>query len=255
MTGLKPRFYAGGIHLLGSLALALPIVGFIYFFWYPGSLAAAQGVGTIIGILLLAHLILGPVLLTLVYKPHKKEILFDLAVILAIQTAAFLYGLKIIEGGRPLYVVLNVDRFDVVASQDIVMASLEKVPEGLEPSWFGPTWVAARLPSEATAREALMFSSLGGGADLPQLPEYYVSLESMSDSIQFRQRPIHEVKIANKISAAEWSRWLEKLGPSDTGFTYLPLRANARDGVVLVEAGTTKIKGIRIFENEFGVRR
>lgn len=64
------KFFLG--HLLISLVIAIFVMGFVFFVWYPSPLASAVGVIHIFLMLLVIDVILGPLLGLLVYKEGKK---------------------------------------------------------------------------------------------------------------------------------------------------------------------------------------
>lgn len=249
---IRTRLKAGGVHLAISALIALAAIGIIFFAWYPGALSGAQGVDRLVLILIGVDVILGPLMTAIIYVPGKWGLKFDLVVIAAMQTAALLYGLEAIHGGRPAYVVFNVDRFDVIAYQDVNKDSLSRVPEGMGRSFWGPKTVAAVLPADSEKRADILFSAIGGGADLAQLPEYFVPVEAERPSMIKRQRPMDELRKLNELNDEQWNDVLASFGRSELELGYLPLAANARDGAVVIDAQSGEILGIRLLQPRFG---
>ncbi|MGQ0529372.1 MAG: TfpX/TfpZ family type IV pilin accessory protein [Panacagrimonas sp.] len=249
---LKVRCRAGSIHLAISALIALMAMSLIFLVWYPGALARAQGVDYLVLILIGVDVALGPLMTTIIYVPGKWGLKFDLMVIAAMQTAALLYGLEAIHGGRPAYVVFNVDRFDAIAYQDVNADSLSRAPAGMERSFWGPKMVAAVLPTDTDAKADILFSAIGGGADLPQLPEYFVPLETQREQMLKRQRPMEELRKLNELDDAAWESLLKSFERSESELAYLPLAANARDGAVIIDAKSGEILGIRLLQPRFG---
>lgn len=249
---MRDRAVAGATHLGVSVLIALTAMAVIFFVWYPSPLSGAQGVDRLVLIMIGVDVVVGPLITTLIFVRGKKGLRFDLAVIAAMQTLALLYGLKAIHGGRPAYVVFNVDRFDVVARAEVDPESLSRVTDqDLRPSAFGPRWVAAELPADSEQRSNLMFSAVSGGPDLPQLPEYFVPLEVMRDAMLKHLHPLHELRALNDLNDAAWRNFLGGLGRSETELGYLPLRANARDGAVVLDAQTAGIVAVRLVTPKF----
>lgn len=242
------------IHLGISASVAMLAMAVIFGLWYPGALAGAQGVSRLVLILIAVDVVIGPLITLIVYVPGKKSLRFDLAVIAAMQTTALLYGLQAIHGGRPAYVVFNVDRFDVVAVKDVVPDSLQRAPDGLGLNRWRPRWVAARLPADPEARTDLMFSAAGGGADLPQLPEYFVPPEAERAAMLRRLRPLRELRALNELDDAAWQTLLDDFGRSESALGYLPMVANAQDGAVILDAQTGEVLGLRLLTPSFSQR-
>lgn len=249
---LRPRLKAGGIHLGISMLIALIAMGLIFGVWYPAPLGPAQGVNHLVLIMIGVDVVIGPLITTVVYDPQKKWLRLDLAVIAALQTCALLYGLQAIYGGRPAYVVFNVDRFDVVAVQDVDAPSAAKADAAFRPSPWGPKTLGARAPMDREARNKLLFSSVMGGADLPQLPEYFVPLQDMRGDMIRRLHPLDELRKLNAFDDAAWKAFVDSFGKPESELGYLPMAANARDGAVILDAKTGEIRGIRLLAPAFG---
>lgn len=219
MISLRQRLSAGGIHLLISVMVGLAACALVFFVWYPAPLAILQGVGPLVLLLIGVDVIIGPLITTLVFDRRKKSLRFDLAVIALLQVAALVYGMSSIFQGRPAYVVFNVDRFDVVAAVDVDRASLER--SGRRLPLLGPQWVAARLPTDPDQRTALLFSAVGGGADLPQLPEHFVELPAEREAMLAKLKPLSDLADIPLPDAAIHG--------------YLPMRGRSGDGSVILE--------------------
>lgn len=247
-TSLKPAL----IHLSLSAAVALVSMAVIFGLWYPGELSVAQGVSRMVLIMIGVDVVVGPMITAIVFDPNKKGMRFDLMVIAALQTVALLYGMKAIYGGRPAYVVFNVDRFDVVALQDVDRDSLGRASAEFRPSFWKPRILAARLPEDPIERSDLLFSSIEGGADLPQLPEYFVAVEEERPTMLAEMRPMDELRKLNDLDDAEWRALLDGFGRDELELAYLPMLANSREGAVILDAKTGEILGIRVLTPRFG---
>ena len=113
-------------HLTLSLVITLFLLGFIFQFWYPAPLIKAVGATSIILMLFVIDIIVGPLLGLLVYKKNKKYLKFDLTTIILVQILALIYGVFTLEQGRPVWIVYNVDRFELVRKNEILGENLEK---------------------------------------------------------------------------------------------------------------------------------
>jgi hypothetical protein len=189
---------------------------------------------------------LGPLITLIIFNPKKKSLEFDLAVIAMLQLCALIYGVHTVFIARPALIVFNVDRFDVVSAIDVDEKSLSKAVKSGRPnlSWWGPKIVAAMLPTESEERKKILFSSIQGGADLPQLPEYHFPYEEAKLDVIAKALPISRLKNFNKISGHEWSKIITPLGKSELELGYLPLRAHFKDGAVIVDKSNGKVLSI-----------
>lgn len=221
------------IHLLASLILALFSLVLVFAVWYPSPFHQVVGVTTIFLILLGVDVVLGPLLTLLVCKEGKKTLKFDLAVIVVMQLSAFVYGINAVAKGRPVWMVFNVDRFDLVQAYEVeehYRAAAK--PEFQVLSWIGPKIVAARKPVDIEARNALIFESMRGG-DLPVRPDLYVPYEEELERIRSKALPLSDLKRYNQSELVEKTvvNW-----PNANAF--LPLMSNLRSMSVLINKET-----------------
>lgn len=233
-------FKAFLIHLLGSLILGVSALGLVFGLWYPPPLHLALGVGTILLLLLLVDMTLGPLLTLLVYKPGKQTLKFDLAVIVALQLAALAYGLWALAQGRPAWLVFNVDRFDVVQVVDIDMRRLNEAQLRYQiPSWSGPQWITAVRPDDIERRNEILFEAVQGGSDIAQRPELYRDLVVAAEQMQARARSLSSLSQFNDHAAVTdiLAAW-----PQATG--WLPLMARVQPMVVLLSDKNTTVLAI-----------
>lgn len=224
------KLKAFAVHLLLSLCAALLVLLVTFFVWYPAPLQQAAGVERIFLLLIAVDVVLGPLLTLVVYRQGKKTLRFDLAVIVFLQMAALVYGFTVVAQGRPVWLVYNVGRFDLVQAVDVdVRAQQEALPAYRGQPWFGPVWVAAKVPDDAQKRSDLVLESSLGGPDLPQRPEYYRDLREFRDELALKSLPLGGLERFN--SSEDVQRVLAEWPAADG---WLPLMASAKPMVVLV---------------------
>ena len=222
-------------HLSISFLIALLVVGLVFVIWYPSPLARAVGVTHIFLMLLVIDVILGPLLGLLVYKEGKKTLKFDLSVIILIQIAALCYGVFSIEQGRPVWLVYNVDRFELVRKNELVDTNIQHAQSQFQkPSWFKPQYVATEFAKDTQQRNDEMFAEVFSGISIAQRPERYVELTQAKTQIQQRALPL--VELYNPKTDVE-----KTLAKYPKANAWLPLKANAVDMVVLVNKESASI--------------
>lgn len=237
------RFQAFGGHLLGSLVVALFSAAFVFLVWYRWPLAAATGVTGIFGLLLAVDVVIGPCITLLVFNPAKKELKRDLAMVLLLQICALVYGLHAVYVARPVYLVFNSGRFDLVYANDLNAEKLSKVSDvdfQSVPLWT-PEVIAARKPDDAKARNDIMFSALAGGDDLPQLPQYYVPYFALKAQVQKRILSLEELKSFNKEQVGEVEALISKYASIKQGVGFLPLKGKVSDLTVIVRKDSAEV--------------
>lgn len=245
---MRKRIVASLVHLSISIFLVLSIIAIVVLLWYPRPYFDAMGVGEMLLILICVDVTIGPLITLIIYNPAKKSLKFDLTVIAILQLAALGYGVNTVFSGRPVYVVYNVDRFTVVSAVDIPQDELVKAHIQLLPL-TGPKIVGARRPSDYRERTHILYSSLQGGPDLPQMPQYYVSYNAVASDVKAkilsldvlvaRQPKAKADEVRSRINDAVLKRGLQT---SDVGF--LPLGAKVQDFTVLVRRSDSSIVNI-----------
>ncbi|MGR9088411.1 MAG: TfpX/TfpZ family type IV pilin accessory protein [Gammaproteobacteria bacterium] len=239
---MKNRYSAFLIHLLISGLIALIAVFIVFFVWYPAPLHDAVGVTRIFLILLGVDIAIGPLITLIIYKPGKPSLKFDLTVIALLQLSALLYGMATMFQGRPAFIVYTADRFEIGRANDIDPDSLDRAlksgNESAVAGWARPRWVGAVASSDPKRAQDILFSSVQGGPDWPQLPELFVPLSKVKDQVLAKAKPMQELralhgKDESRLQAL--SRW------KDGEVKWLPLRGKVKDMVVLVDAASADV--------------
>lgn len=235
---MSKRFQFFLSHLSISFLIALLAVGLVFFIWYPTPLATAVGVIQIFVMLLAIDVIVGPLLGWLVYKEGKKTLKFDLTVIIVIQITALCYGVYSIEQGRPAWLVLHGDRFELVRKNDIILESIDQAPSQFQHvSWSKPEFVAVKMPKNNQQHQEDIFTEVLAGISLAQQPERYVELNQAKKQIQQRVQKLELLQQYN--NKTEVKKILAKY-PQATAF--LPMKASAVDMTVLIDSQADVIK-------------
>ncbi|MEN0037015.1 MAG: TfpX/TfpZ family type IV pilin accessory protein [Cellvibrio sp.] len=234
------RLRAFFLHFLVSLVLAGSALAVIFFIWYPSPLHTAIGVSSVVLLLLGVDVTLGPLLTLLLAKKGKKGLVFDLSFVAFLQISAFIYGFVVVAEGRPVWLVFNKDRFDIVRAYELQNPYRERASVNYRQlSFLGPVWVAARPPADSAARYALLTEAVSLGIDLPQRPDLYLPLQDVADQLKNQVRPLailsefndhHQV---NEVLA----RWPEADG-------FVPMMAPARAMTVLINKKSASVIAI-----------
>ena len=233
------RYKAFGWHLLVSVGLALLSAALVFLLWYPGSIASATGITDIFLMVLMVDVVLGPLITLIVYNTKKKELKRDLAVVALVQVFALLYGLHIAFIARPVYIVYNVGRFDLVYANDLTHEKLLHVrPEYQSLPLLGPQVIAAVMPADVDARNAILFSAISGGDDLPQLPQYYEPYATQKTAALSRVKSLNELIELNKDNVPGIDALEKKYANVSGGIGYFPLKAKTADLAVIVQKNT-----------------
>lgn len=225
-------------HLSISILIALLVIGLVFFVWYPSPLSSAVGVIHIFLMLLAIDVIVGPILGLLVYKEGKKNLKFDLSVIILIQISTLVYGIYSIEQGRPAWLVYNVDRFEMVRKNEIIDQNINHAqPQFQQVSWLKPQFVATQFAQDTKQRNDDMFAEVSGGVSLAQRPERYVSLAKVKEKIQKRAQKFELLQQYNDKATVD-----KILAQYPEATAFLPLKASSVDMTVLVNKSGEVVK-------------
>lgn len=235
---VRHRLRAASLHLALSALAGIGVLALVLLAWYPEPMTRLHSVRTIVVIMVAVDVFIGPLLTFLLFDPRKSRLALDLAAVVTLQLLALFYGLHTVHQGRPAFVVLVEDRFEVVSPAELkpeIRARARHNPESLVDPLL-PRWVALRLPAAQADREALVLDGLEKGEDLQHHAERYVPLLEAADTATAAALPIARLRALNPSRSAEIDAALERAGLAEDAVRYLPLRGPARDGAVLLSA-------------------
>jgi len=229
------RSQAFSWHLLVSLSVASVLASVVFFVWYPQALAYASGVGEIFLLLVGVDVVLGPIIMLIVFNPEKKELKRDLSIVVMVQMAALFYGMYAVFLARPVYLVFNADRFDVVYASDITEDNL--IAAGIESRWglpmLGPDIVAAKLPSDPILAQKIMFDAITTGEDIQYKPQHYIPYSELESVIKYQMQSIEKLKEINLDHLGDVEALMAEY--QSRGIAYIPVIARAHNVIGLVD--------------------
>jgi len=232
------RWKASGIHLLLSACIAGALVAVMLLVWYPWPLFEVAGGSGLVIILVGVDVVLGPLITLVIFKAGKKGLKFDLAVIACLQLAALAYGVHAVFVVRPVYMVYNVDRFNLVSAIDLDPADIAAAPreEFRRLPIDGPHYIAAPQPSDPKERQKILEFALAG-KDVHLFPQQYVPFGGAQAQEALRHARDIGVLTGRDTSGAI-AKYLESKGRTKDSVKFLPLRARQMDAAVLLDAKT-----------------
>jgi hypothetical protein len=240
---MRHRLRAGLIHLSLSAAIAAAVFLPIYFVWYPDVLYEYAGGRDLFLLIVSVDVTVGPLITTIVYKPGKWGLKFDLVVIALLQAAALSYGVYVLFESRPVNIVFVKDRFELVRANEYPPGELEKTASGRHGSltWTGPRIVGAKLPTDPKERTALMFSTISGGPDVHLLPRYYVPYDEVRGLAKDKGERLRKLRDRNPSQAKEIDALVARSRRKEEELRFLPMRAGKSDLTILIDAKTGEI--------------
>jgi hypothetical protein len=153
---LITKLKATAVHLSLSLVVFVYLVYRIYYDWYPQPYFTIDGGWQGIQIIAAVDLVLGPLITFLIFDLSKgrREILFDLSVILIIQVAALFYGISQVYNQRPVAVAL-ISQYMLAGTMEQFGGKLESASDLYRYSDERPPLVYADLQIDQSTMEEL----------------------------------------------------------------------------------------------------
>jgi hypothetical protein len=176
---MKFRFKAFGLHLLASSVALSSILGALYFGWYRWPGWYLTDVVHVVMVMAGVDIVLGPLLTLIVARSSKprRELMRDIAMIVAVQLCALVYGTVSLWSGRPLYYAYSetilqlVQAYDIDANESAL--GIKQNPD-LAPHWYSlPRWIWAPLPQDKDTAAKIVTSAVTGGDDVTSMPRYF----------------------------------------------------------------------------------
>jgi hypothetical protein len=174
---IRKAAFASGLHFLASCSIVILASALVFLVWYPYPYRDLSGGRELFLLVMGVDIVCGPLLTLVLFNPvkPKAELWRDMALVVLIQLGALGYGLWSVWQARPLYLVLEVDRYKVVTRPVVDEVALATLPSELQSRWWaGPMVVGVREPKDVQEREKIMFESVQGGRDYAERPEFYL---------------------------------------------------------------------------------
>jgi hypothetical protein len=179
--------------------------------------------------------VIGPLITLVVFKPGKRGLRFDLAVIGILQVAALLYGGYVMFAARPAFIVFVKDRFEVATPVDLEPERLAeaRLPQFRKPPLWGPVMVAADMPTDRAEHNKVVEAAMAG-LDLHNFPKYFVPYEDRKQQVLAQAQTLQQLRKTEPKWAQVVDQYLASSITNETDILFMPLRARrAWVGVLL----------------------
>ena len=224
------------LRFAGTAGLLLVAFVLLRHIWFPSGYFQIFDIGKLFLVLVVAVVVAGPVLSTVVFKPGKKGLVLDLCVLAGIELVIFSWGLLEISERRPIYAVFAVDRFEAVTAQEID-ASQIRYPVLRSHPGVGPRLVYAELPTDVGVKNRLIDETVFDGmADIDRRPEFWKPYPRGMTALKEAVIPLSELIATGESQAAIVNRWLRRRSWSAADFVYLPIQGSRADGTIILHA-------------------
>lgn len=242
----KDRGLAASVHLMGSGIVALLAAWLVFGVWFPHPYRYISGGLELFGLVVSVDLLLGPLLTLSIFNRAKprRELFLDLSVIVVLQIAALVYGLLTVFEARPVYLVHEVDRFQVVTAADIDPEELKKsLPEFQKLPLHGIRLIGVRksegLPEMMNAVESAL-----AGKDVAKTPQRWQAIATTHQAqMRERGRDVGFLQSRATDGGAALHNLLAKSGVQAADAIGLPLVSRRSDWTVLLNRTDLSIIG------------
>lgn len=239
----RDRLKASGIHLLISLAVAALAGALVFGVWYPYPYREISGGRELFLIIVTVDVILGPCITLAVFNLAKGWPVMrrDLMVVAFLQLAALGYGLWTVYVARPVHLVFEYNRFNVVHAADVAPQLLDKTPAGITAlPLTGPTLLSLReFKNNSEMADVTLAAMLG--APLAARPDLWQPYADAMPEILKAAKPAAQLKTRLPKDATDIDRVLAQAGRTADNVVYLPLVGRKSFWTVFLDPVTAQI--------------
>jgi hypothetical protein len=247
---MKFRLKALGLHLLASTLALIFIFGALYLGWYrwPGWYLA--DVSQVVLVMAGVDLVVGPLLTFIIAGASKprRVLTRDIAVIVAIQLFALIYGTMSIWNGRPLYYAFSENVLQVVQAYDISpgeLALARRQKAALAPHWYGlPRWIWAPLPKDSLERDRIVAAAVAGGDDVISMPRYFKPWEQGLPALRTQLKKVDDVGYFSTADKKVLKERMRAAGLSTDQLNSIPLTGRGHPLLAVFDPTSLKITAI-----------
>lgn len=203
-------------HLLLSSLIFGGVTVLLFIVWFPAGYRELSGVVTLVLWMLAVDVVLGPGCTYVVANPRKsaKERARDIAIIVALQVAALIYGLFVAWSVRPAALVFEYSVFRIVSAAELDASVSVAHPES--PRVNGVPLLSLR-PFETPQEKLEMTLAAIAGYSLSARSELWRAYSLDSQPVIAQARPARELFMKAPSVEAELKR-MTTLDVDDVGF-------------------------------------
>lgn len=227
------RLKAALIHLGISTAALLLLASITFLIWYPNPHYKYEGVLTILGLITLVDVVLGPMFTFIVFKQGKPSLKFDLTVIAVIQIAAFMYGGHTIYSQHPEFVTYADGVMFTVPTSAIDEQQIED--DRLQRRFhIGPKLAVSSLPDDPEVITAFTIAQFTKNKTLADSPEFYSSYPPQLSELAGKSLDINKLS-ENSENKTKIDDFLKRKNFSQDDIYLLKLVNNLRSSIIVLD--------------------
>src|SRR5580704_18236356 len=247
---MKFRLKAFGLHLLGSTSALSVILGGLYMGWYHWPGWHLTDVAPVVMVMVGVDVVLGPLLTFIIARASKprRELVRDIAVIVAVQLAALIYGSMSLWNGRPLYYAYSETVLQLVQAYDFNAEELavgRRENPALAPHWYSlPRWIWAPLPQDQSERGKIVRAAISGGDDVISMPRYFKRWEDGVLSLRGQLKKVDGVAYFAPSEKERLKKKMKAAGLADDQLDTMPLTGRGHPLLAVFDPTSLKIMAV-----------
>ena len=212
---LITKLKATAVHLVMSIAVFIYLAYQIYYNWYPEPYFSTDGGWQGIRLIGVVDLVLGPLITFFIFdlRKRRREILFDLAIIVIIQFAALAYGVHITYTQRPVAIVL-IDSFVISSTMEQYAGKLKSTSDLQRYSDEKPPIIFSDFPLTREGIDEIQRIKLEDKVLEHAQMQLYRAQPELAAALKQRQMSVLDLLERNELRQA-YSDWLQKNGKTE----------------------------------------
>lgn len=244
--GRSARWKAAGLHAMLSICIAGLAAALVFGLWFPHPFRVIAGGTELFRLVTVVDVVLGPLLTLVVFDPRKdlRVLSRDLLVIAVLQMGALLYGLHTVYLARPVYLVHEVDRVQVVVAADLSASDLAAADPEFRalPAW-GIRLIGVREPRDGAELLRSVEQALQG-RDAALRPDWWQPINERHRSVM-RQRTARLADLRTRYphSLQEMDQILTAVAGDEARVVALPLVNRDQVWTIVLDRDSSKILG------------
>ena len=236
------RLKATAAHLAMSAMLAIVSATLVFKYWYPNQYREVSGGLELFLILVSVDIALGPLLTFVIANPVKARHILkvEVVIICVLQISALIYGMHTVYIARPVVTVFEVDRFRVLAPDQIDTSEFND--PGIQYkslSITGPRLLGARRPQSRVESNDALFKAVEG-FDIGQRPRFWQPYQKSSVDALAKSRSVQVLLDRYPSEAQKLAAKMRELNINPEKSRFLPVNARGDWVAVLDELGQFK---------------
>ena len=212
---LVTKLKATAVHLSMSAVVFVILAYQIYYNWYPQPYFSTDGGWAGMRIIAAVDLVLGPMITFLIFdlRKSRREIVFDLTIILVVQLGSLAYGIQAAYSQRPIAVIMFNNDFVLSATMEHYGGALESPDQLRQYSAEKPPIIYAKIPLDSKIIEEVQRIRAEDGVAEHAQTALYRTRDEFTEALRERQPSVLR-KLQRFDSEPAFDEWLKLSGKS-----------------------------------------